>query len=115
VFSARVQQARGTVVRNGRRPVGRNGGHEQEWIDRYPLAPASRRRDTGADAALVGRASALIGAALTLAVLAHGVHLSIATTTRLMVVAVAMIAGAGLASLHHAMRPAPVPARTGKF
>jgi hypothetical protein len=83
------------------------------WIDRYPLAPASRRRDTGADAALVGSTSALIGAALTLSVLAHGVHLSIATTTRLMVVAVA--AGAGLAVLHHALRPAPVPARTGKF
>jgi len=87
----------------------------KKWIDRYPLAPASRRRVTGADAALVGSASALIGAALTLAVLAHGVHLSIATTTRLMVVAVAMITGAGLASLHHALRPAPVPARTGKF
>jgi len=87
----------------------------RKWMDRCPLAPASRRRDTGADAALVGSASALIGAALTLAVLAHGVHLSIPTTTRLMVVAVAMIAGAGLAVLHHALRPAPVPVRTGKF
>jgi len=84
-------------------------------MDRYPLAPASRRRDTGGDAALVGSAIALIGAALTLAVLAHGVHLSIATTTRLIVVAVAMIAGAGLAVLHHALRPTPVPVRTGKF
>ena len=84
-------------------------------MDRYPLAPASRRRDTGGDAALVGSAIALIGAALTLAVLAHGVHLSIATTTRLIVVAVAMIAGAGLAALHHALHPAPVPVRTGKF
>ncbi len=87
----------------------------RKWMDRYPLAPASRRRDTGADAALVGSAIALIGAALTLAVLAHGVHLSIATTTRLIVVAVAMIAGAGLAALHHALHPAPVPVRTGKF
>jgi len=84
----------------------------RKWMDRCPLAPASRRR---ADAALVGSASALIGAALTLAVLAHGVHLSIATTTRLIVVAVAMIAGAGLAGLHHALRPAPVPVRTGKY
>ncbi len=73
----------------------------RKWMDRYPLAPASRRRDTGADAALVGSASALIGAALTLAILAHGVHLS--------------IAGAGLAGLHHALHPAPVPVRTGKY
>jgi VIT1/CCC1 family predicted Fe2+/Mn2+ transporter len=87
----------------------------RKWIDRYPLAPASRRRVTGADAALVGSASAVIGAALTLAPLAPGVHLSIAATTRLMVVAVAMITGAGLAVLHHAQRPAPVPVRNGKF
>jgi len=87
----------------------------RKWMDRYPLAPASRRRDTGADAALVGSAIALIGAALTLAVLAHEVHLSIATTTRLIVVAIAMTAGAGLAALHLALRPTPAQVRTSKY
>lgn len=84
----------------------------RKWVNRYPPGSAF---DGTADAALVSGLLALIGAALALTVLAHGLHLAVGTSTRTAVIAVAVLlgafGGAAVTRLRHHFRCVPIRTR----